>query len=462
MKVICLTCNKAEKFFWQISPNISKNQSLSSSRLVLQPNSLIVGENYKFNVSVQNDKGFATSQLFTPKVINESCTALPLEGTEFFTEFTITCSPNPAIPLIYVLLQGRTQLFSSNNPVFTSKLNADNDVRVRIQDSYGQYQLVEIKVNIKKTTALNSIEEINDIFTSKNSSLDLKRMIADESQSNALVFINMVASRLKNLKPVGVSDIASQILDLINELKIVNFDVINPITHTLKNLLSIDMNHKIALKCAKILDKISSALQNSNDDISASDYVSTTNSTLSVLNQLINPFEAIPPVQNVDSLVSHEYHEENYEYYGELDFAIFEKLDNLETVTLSVEKTVNGLATCAAKLLQPMEDLGDMAANDIEVKVLAFDQEVARADGNRLEINGTTAVVTVSDQLLSQFDNESSISCTFFNKNPMWWFSDGAGINSDVVGVSMYRIGKGTEENVSAKLFYVWSFLPHL
>lgn len=456
MKVICLTCNTIAKFMWTTVENLSLS---TSSRLVIQPKDNL-GENYKFNVSVQSGKGFATIEMFTPKAINETCTVFPLEGTESFTEFTLACTPNRTdsqLPFIYMLFQGGTKLLSSNNRVFTSKLNAANDVKVRIQDSYGQYLLVQIKITIKKTTALSSIEEISDIFTSKNSSLDLKRMITDGFQSNALVFINTVASRLNVLKPDEGSDIVSQILDVMDELRIDHFDGISPVTQTLTNLLQpIRMNHKIALKCTKILDKISSALRNNNVEVSASDYVTATNGILSVVNQLIDPFETIPPVQNVNALISHEYHEEDYEYYGVLDFGIFEKLDNLESITLSVEKTVNGLATCAAKLFQPMEDLGEMSANDIQVKVLVFDEEVASDQGNRSTINGTTAAVTVSYQ--SNFHNESSISCTFFNKSPMWWFSDGIEINSDVVGVSIYRRGAGIEENVSGTLFFVRRF----
>lgn len=448
MKAICLTCNKTEKFLWKIFPTV-ENQILTSSRLVVEPNRLAPGENYTFNVSLEDGKGFATVQMYTPKDVTESCTVLPLDGVETFTEFNVTCTGSE-LTFLYILFQGETQLLQSNNPVFTSKLNANEAVRVRIQDSYGQYLMVNVDVSIKVPSIMNSIDEINEIFTSKNASLDLKRMISDESQSNTLVFINMVAGRLNELKTVDVSETVAQILDLMNELGINHFDDVSPITDTLTKLLRpIQMNRKIAMKCAKILDKISIALQNYDDVVAVSDYISNTNRILSIINQIIDPFETIPLVQNANSLISSEYHMEDYKYYGELDFGIFEKLENLESITLSVDRTVNSLATCAAKLFQPMELLEDMVAKDIQFEVLAFDKEVALSHGNHLKINGTTVVVTVSKQLLSHFDSESSISCTFFNKNPMWWFSDENEINSDVVGVSIYKSDPEGQDNVS-------------
>lgn len=439
---------------WEIIPTV-ENQSLTSSRLIVDR--LKPGEIYTFKVSVQDGKGFATVQMHTPKSITESCNVLPLDGIETFTEFTMRCTGSEST-FLYILFQGETQLLQSNNPVFKSKLNANDAVRVRIQDSYGQYLMVDLNVSIKVPSIMNSIDEINEIFTSKNASLDLKRMISDESQSNTLVFINMVAGRLNELnEAVDVRDTVAQILDLMNELGINHFDDVSPITDTLTNLLRpIQMNRKIAMKCAMILDKISIALQNYDDAVSVSDYTSNTNHILSIINQIINPFETIPPVQNVNSLISSEYHMEDYKYYGELDFGIFEKLENLESITLSVEQTVNFLATCAAKLFQPMELLEDMVAKDIQFEVLAFDEEVALNHGNHLKINGTTVVVTVSDKLLSDFDSESSISCTFFNKNPMWWFSDENEINSDVVGVSIYKSDPEGQDNVSILVLMGW------
>lgn len=434
---------------WQILPSVQE-QILTSSRLVIQPNTLKASTNYEFKASVQDGNGFATVQMLTPPVISENCPVNPMEGTEYFTEFTMNCNQKSGIPLVYSIFQGDVQLLSSNNPDFKFKLNAKNGgVRVKIQDSSGQFILEEIKIKITEPTMLNTIDEINEIFTSKNASLDLKRLIADETQSNAIVFINTVAGRLNKLNnTVDVSDTVSQILDLMNELRITYFDDISPVTDVLMQLLQpIQLNHKIATKCARILDKMSIVLQNLNEDVPVVDYVSTTNHILSVINQLIDPFETIPPVQNSKSLISPEYHTEEYESYGELDFGVFEKLANLETITQSVEKTVNALATCAAKSFQPMEMLGNMTANNIQFEVLAFDQEVLRKRGNNLKINGTTTLVTVSEKLQPLFDSDSSISCTFFDKNPMWWFSDGNPINSDVVGVSMYKRGIGVSSN---------------
>lgn len=430
-------------------PPVQK-QHLTSSRLIVEPNQLKAQKNYNFSVSLQNGRGFATVQMLTPKITEENCTVSPPNGIEAFTEFTVNCTGST---LLYVLFQGETQLLSSNNPAFTSKLNANDAVRVRIQDSHGQYLMVDVKVGIKAPSIFHSIDEINDIFTSKNVSLDLRRMITDGTQSNTLVFINMVADRLNKLNKTGdVRDTVSQILSLLSELRIDSFDDISPITDTLTRLLQpIQMNHKIAVKCAKILDKISIVLQSYDEDVAVSDYVSTTNRVLSVINQLIDPFETIPPVQNSNSLISPEYHMEDYQSYGELDFGIFEKLENLEAVTVSVERAANSLAACAANILQPMEILKDMAAKDIQFEVLAFDREVALNHGSHLNINGTTVVVTVSDadKLLSDFDGESSISCTFFDKNPMWWFSDENQINSDVVGVSIYKSSPEGRDNVS-------------
>lgn len=444
---------------WQISPPVQKQINLTTSRLVIEPDTLVSGKNYEFKVSLQDSRGFATLQMLTPEGISGSCTVDPSEGMETFTDFTITCDPSKS-QLTYTLFQGETQLLSSNNHIFKSKLNANEDERVRIQNSYGQYLLVEIKINVKETAILNSIEEINEIFTSKNASLDLKRMITDDTQSNAIVFISMVASRLNKFEQVDVSDTVTQIIGLMNDLRIKYFDDISPITNVLtKLLLPIHMNHKIGLKCAQILDKISIILQNQCEDVPVSDYVNTTNRILSILHEITDPFETIPPVQNVHSLTSHEYHIEDYEYYGDLDVGIFEKLNNLETITRSVEETINGLAYMAAKLFQPMEVVGDIAANDIQFEVLAFDQEVERNHRNKFQISGTTVVVTLSDKLLAHFDSgESSISCTFFSKSPMWWFSDGNQINSDVVGISIYKRDIGIQENVSLIFFFTLPF----
>lgn len=443
LKVICRTCNTSAKFEWQIHPPVDK-QLLTSSRLVIGANRLDAGTNYKFHVSLKDGKGTATLQMFTPTVVERECTVYPPEGIETITEFTVNCTESTvtATALMYTLFQGGTQLLSSNNPVFTSKLNANDAIRVRIQDPYGQYTTVDITIHIEELPMFNSIDEINDIFTSKNASLDLKRMIADETQSNTLVFINAVASRLIKLQPVDVSDTVARIIGLMNELEMIHFDDTIPILHTLiKLLLPTQMNLKLAMECANLLNRISTALPNSYDDVSASDYVGNANRILTVINQMIDPFDTIPPVQNANSLISHEYHFDDYKDYGELDVGIFEKLENLATISRSVDRIHNGLATCAAKLFQPMEVLADMTAEDVQFKVLAFDREVAQTYGNHLQINGTTVAVMVSDELLAHFDHEASISCTFFDKNPMWWFQDENAINSDVVGVSIYNIG---------------------
>lgn len=351
--------------------------------------------------------------------------------------------------MLYTLFQHETQIMSSYNPVFTTKLNANNNVQVRIQDTYGQYILVNLQIKIEKLQILNTVDEINDVFTSKNDVLDLKRMINDDSQSNTMVFINVLASRLDKLKPEEANDVVSRILNLMLELRIIQFDDISITVQTLINLiLPITMNHKIAIKCGAIFEKISNVLQARYEDISFIDYIRNVNQILKVLNQIIEPFETILPVQNTDSLISHEYHVEDYKNYGDLDFSIFEKLEYLEQTTSSIEKLTNGLATWASKLLQPMEVLENMETDDIQVEVVALDQEFARDHGNKIVISGTTVEVTVPEKLLSHWNVEKSISCTFFNKNPMWWFPDVNKINSDVVGISIYSRVSGVEEKV--------------
>ncbi|XP_037036652.1 sperm receptor for egg jelly-like [Bradysia coprophila] len=446
LRAICLTCGSASvNFAWEILPP-PPHQELTSSRLVIEPKVLRSGESYKFKVSVRDGKGFATVEMTTLESINERCTVSPSEGIESITKFNVTCSK--AEPWVfYVLYQGDTQLLVSNIPHFTSTLNANGKVQVKIQNTDGQHIRQELTVNIVESPILHSIEEITDIFTSKNDSINLHRIINEETQGDAIVFINMVADRLSKLN--NVTDTVERIIELMKELRIDNFEDIASISQTMLKLLSpIPMNHKLALRCATILDKMSATLKRFDEEMSITGYIDTSRDVLSVINQLIDPFETIPPVQNRNPLISHEYHTEDYEYYGTLDFGIFEKLENLETVTTSVENTLIGMATSAAMSFQPMEMLENITADDIQFETLVFDQEVARNHGNSLKVNGTSASVTVSEKLLSQFDSDSSISCTFFNKNPMWWFSDGGDINSDVVGVSIYRSASDVQENV--------------
>lgn len=434
-----------EHFLWRID---KQQLNLTSSRLVLEPESLNSG-NHEFHVSLQMGKGFATVNMFAPSVLENNCTVNPVEGEEAITEFTVICKNN-VNPLRHTLFQGKTQVLSSDNYVFTTKLNANNDVQVRIQDSYGPYFFIDLKIKIKKSEILNTIEEINEVFTSNNDERDLKRMISDESRSNTIVFINVLASRLSILKPAEANDIVLRTLDLMNELIINQFEDISSIIHTLMNLiLPINMNHKAAAKCAKIFDKVSEVLQTQYEEINFSDYIRTTNDCLSVINEMIEPFETIPPVQNTDSLVSKEYHIEDYKEYGDLDFEIFEKLENLEKTSSSMEKIMNGLATWAANLLLPMEILGNIETDNIQFKVVTFDEEVVRNHGNNLRMNSTTVRVTLNDKFLSNFGSESSISCGFFNKNPMWWYPDGNDINSDVVAVSIYKRVPRADDTVS-------------
>ncbi|KAJ6636310.1 Polycystic kidney disease 1-related protein, partial [Pseudolycoriella hygida] len=435
VKAICLTCNdKLQNFQWIISNSIKRAPVLTdSSRLVIEPHTLTSESTYVFQVSLQNGNGSASFKATALKAVGGNCKVHPSKGEEVFTKFKFTCNY-----YLHTLFQGETAILQTNSHTFTSKLNANEKISIKALDHVGHDQLISIEVDVKEPQSLNTAEEISEIFTSKNETLDLARMIKD-SKSAAFVLINTVASRLSNINPVQATDIVSRILDLVIEHPMISFEDISPISNSLKNLLvPIQMNHTIGLKCGKILSKISNQLQIYDDDVSHPDFISCTKNVLSAVSEMIHPFETIPPVQIVDSLISNEYHVEDYKYYGELDFGIFEKLENLEEMTLAIVKIINALTSHAAKSFYPMESLNDANVNDIQFEVLPFDNETIRNNGNQLKINGRAAEVTMSKKLLSYFVNESSISCTFFTKNPMWWFPDETEINSDVVGVSIY------------------------
>lgn len=462
LKAECLTCkesNTPEAFQWHIISPVQQLLPTNSSRLVLAPNTLKPKTNYEFKVSLSGGKGFAQVNMFASKILHETCSWEPANGVEIFTEFTVTCTnSNPRNPLLYVLLQNDVRVTSSHYPVFTSKLNAKKKTEVMIENSCGQYLLVPIAVTIETPPIFKSIEEINEIFTTKNASLDLKRLIADESLGNTLVFINTVSTCLNEIQPTGHTKTVCSILDLMNELDISNFDDVSLIADSVKKLISVvTMDHSIAMKCGRILNKIAKVLKSPYEEISFSNYVQSTNQVLSVINQIIVPFDTFPPIQNVDTLISNEYHTEDYKDYGDLDVDIFEKLENLEMTTSSIHNIMSGLGIWSAKMLQPMEQLDNMETKDIQFITKTLDENDVRGT-NLTTINGSTIQVIISDKLLAQYGDKYGISCSFFNKNPMWWYPDKNEINSDVVGVLIHEIIPELERNVSNKPVMEYGF----
>lgn len=437
---------------WTIEPKLEPEETFAFSRLIIKPKVLAFGQDYKITVTVRDGRGFATYDISTTEKIAESCSVDPLEGVEVETDFRITCWKGF---FVYTLYQDDTQLVSSNNEVFVSKLNANGVVRVKIENSVGQYLLSDLEVKVEELNAFNSLEEINEIFTSEHDSHNLKRIVAEEAQGNAIVFINAISDRLHRFESVDVTETVVRILDLMNGLRINDFDDVAPVAQTMLKLVSIQLNHKVTRKCGYILGKISLAVLNFVEDITSTEFVNTTKSVLAVVNELIDPFESIPPVQNSHSLISPEYHTEDYKSYGDLDYEIFEKLEDLEFVTMAIGRVINGLATCSAQSFNPMELLDDTNVDSIQFGFMAFDKEAADSRDNQLKLNGPTVEVVVSDALLSYFNSSVSMTCTFFEENPMWWYSDGNEIDSDVVAVSIFDTGNGESEHVRTTPFAV-------
>lgn len=426
--VVCENCKKNDLIEYQWSLN--GNELSSSSRAIILPYVIDLVKNTLTATVNQNKKtGTAIITLTTDEPPAQKCKITPDRGVAFVTEFEIDCEVAPDKILEQ---KNRPSKYVYQNDIFLVKftsrtfkviLNEMQDgltnIEIRVQSLQGSFVNYILEVIVEKL----EIDDIKKFIRGEASSHSLHDLVELNDLPKAVAMIHLTIVRMSS----DDEDIGHILLDEIFNMNLVDPDSIIVLSNVVKEFCSkMSMTHQLRGKIAKVFNKMSESIDGFVEDSKLSPQFTMllvrniTQNILNATNYVLGPLEIIEPHHDVDGIYSDD-RLDDYEDYEDFDVKTMNKVENLLSTTVSINRLVQSIFKCYVILVNPEEPPENIVMNNLNFTFFEIDLK-NYYENLTLHAFNTTIYFPKSLMTSLKYAKSLKIGLLSFQKiHPFWW-----------------------------------------
>lgn len=430
--VFCENCNKKDLIEYQWNSN-EVNIS-SSSRIIILPNALDWSPNLSLTVTVNQNKksGTATIALITDPPPVGKCTITPDSGVAFVTEFEINCdftSPmglekkNRPSKSIY---QNDILLIKFSSKSFKIILHEMRDglkeIVIRVESIQGSF----VDLNLDVVVENFEIDDIMKFIRGENGNNSLHDLVEFNDLPKAIAMMYLTIDRMSP----DDEDVADIILDEILNMELQDTDSIVILSNVLKQFCSnITMTYDLRGKIAKVFNKVSKSIDGFVEESKLSNQLKIasiriiTQNMFTALNNVLEPLKMIEPYHDVDGIYSDDRFDD-YEDYEDLDVNAMNKVGNLVSTTISINRLVQSIFKCYVILVDPEEPPETFVIENLNFTFFEID---LKKSYENLTLYAFNTTIYFPKAMLTSLKYAKSLKIgllSFKDKHPFWWATD--------------------------------------
>ncbi|CAO1345044.1 unnamed protein product [Diamesa tonsa] len=428
--VYCENCNKKDLIEYQWNSN-GVNLT-SSSRVIILPNQHNLNSALTVTVNQNKKYGSETIDLISDTSLNGTCTITPGKGVAFVTEFEIYCNfddpgglekknrPTKSIYQNNILL---TKLSSRNFKVILNEKQKDfNGIVIRVETIQGSFVEIPLDVDVENF----KIDDIRKFIRGESVNNSLHDLVEFNDLPKAIAMMYLIINRMSP----DDEDVAGIMLDEILNMELLDIDSIEILSGVLKQLCpNITMTYDLRGKIAKVFNKVSESINGLVEESKISHQLkiasvrNITQNMLTALNNVVKPLKMIEPYQDVDGIYSDDRFDD-YEDYEDLDVNGMNKVGNLVSTTVSINRLVQSIFKCYVMLVDPEEPPETFDMYNLNFTFFEIDLKIPYEN---LTLNAFNTRIYFPKALMTSLKYAKSLKIgllSFKDEHPFWWATD--------------------------------------